>query len=137
MRFIHGYVRFFRCGSKKKKSANIDTTVVIFGPDIVPGSAGIQDPHYQFRLVFVDGKWIAYSCDAEPPIEDNEDLRVSFRAAGYFGDYSDQKFNESCDLGSLGAELQAFVDSYKLEFWESPWVKLKKQAEEEIDRWSE
>ena len=135
MRFIHGYVRFFRCGSKKKKSANIDTTVVIFGPDIVPGSAGIQDPHYHTRLIFLEGKWIAYCCDTQPPIEDDQDPHVSFQAAGYVDHYSDQKVNEGCDLGSLDADLQAFVDSYKLEFWESPWVKLKRQAEEEIERW--
>jgi hypothetical protein len=104
-------------------------------PTLTFDVAIIQDPYFYSRLVFVDGKWIAYSCDTEPPIEDNEDPRVSFQVAGYFGDYSDQKLDEVCDLGSLDAELQALVDSYKLQFWEGPWVKLQREAEEEIERW--
>jgi len=39
VRFLHGYVRFPRCDDETKR-AYVDVTVVIFGPDIVPGSAG-------------------------------------------------------------------------------------------------
>ena len=39
VRFIHDYVRFPRCDDKEK-SAYVDVTVVIFGPNIAPGSAG-------------------------------------------------------------------------------------------------
>lgn len=38
VRFIHDYIRFPRCGAKT--TAFVDVTVVIFGPTIVPGSAG-------------------------------------------------------------------------------------------------
>jgi len=38
VRFIHDYIRFPRCG--EKTTAYVDVTVVIFGPDIVAGSAG-------------------------------------------------------------------------------------------------
>ncbi|MAX38797.1 MAG: hypothetical protein CME33_19745 [Gimesia sp.] len=38
VRFIHNYVRFPQCG--KKTTAYVDVTVVIFGPNIIPGSAG-------------------------------------------------------------------------------------------------
>ena len=39
VRFLHDYIRFPRCDDKEK-SAYVDVTVVVFGPDIVPGSAG-------------------------------------------------------------------------------------------------
>ncbi|QDT24342.1 DNA N-6-adenine-methyltransferase [Gimesia chilikensis] len=38
IRFLHDYVRFRRHG--EKTTAYLDVTVVIFGPDIIPGSAG-------------------------------------------------------------------------------------------------
>lgn len=38
VRFIHDYIRFPQCG--KKTTAYVDVTVVIFGPNIIPGSAG-------------------------------------------------------------------------------------------------
>lgn len=95
----------------------------------------IQDPHWHYRLIFVDGKWVAYSCDAEPPLEEDEDPRVTFVAAGYVDDYSDNKFSEGCDRDSLDADVRRFVDSYQLEFGASPWVKTLRRAEEEINDW--
>jgi hypothetical protein len=69
VRFIHGYVRFFRCGSKKKKSANIDTTVVIFGPDIVPGSAGTPIiPPRVMASQTTDVNHVAFEEPSVPPV---------------------------------------------------------------------